>query len=315
MQTLKDCLDRVWWHATPPGASSALAQRALVDADRVVSSMASATEATLSVTVGEAARGRDVEAMAGTARGRGVRMEVWPQTASDVRLQALDALAGAGLSGIVVALEGVEATTHDAVRGRSGDFASARRLLEAASVAGIRVEVRTTLHPANLECLGDLCAEVKRIGAARWVVGPTVGAQASVPLEAIEPAMRGLAGVAARCGLEVRSTYAPFFARICERMGLRGGPLYDERRSVTITAWGQVVPDPAVDVVLGDVREHDVAELCTGHAFLRAMRDPDAIEGKCGTCPYRVRCGGSRARAFVESGSSFASDPACSFEG
>jgi MoaA/NifB/PqqE/SkfB family radical SAM enzyme len=43
------------------------------------------------------------------------------------------------------------------------------------------------------------------------------------------------------------------------------------------------------------------------------FEDPDALTGKCGACPYRSICGGSRARAYAVEGDWLASDPSCSY--
>ncbi|MGE5358236.1 MAG: hypothetical protein ACM3NQ_04410 [Bacteroidales bacterium] len=48
--------------------------------------------------------------------------------------------------------------------------------------------------------------------------------------------------------------------------------------------------------------------------LFRRLRDPDALEGRCGRCPYRALCGGSRSRAFADTGNPFASDPLCVYE-
>ena len=44
------------------------------------------------------------------------------------------------------------------------------------------------------------------------------------------------------------------------------------------------------------------------------LRDTSALAGKCGRCEFRDICGGSRARAFTETGAMMASDPLCAYE-
>lgn len=50
------------------------------------------------------------------------------------------------------------------------------------------------------------------------------------------------------------------------------------------------------------------------HDAFRRVRDPDALEGKCGRCEYRAVCGGSRARAYHATGSPCGPDPLCAYE-
>jgi radical SAM protein with 4Fe4S-binding SPASM domain len=45
-----------------------------------------------------------------------------------------------------------------------------------------------------------------------------------------------------------------------------------------------------------------------------SLRDSSRLTGKCGRCPVRTICGGSRARAYVMTGDLFASDPSCAYE-
>jgi MoaA/NifB/PqqE/SkfB family radical SAM enzyme len=47
--------------------------------------------------------------------------------------------------------------------------------------------------------------------------------------------------------------------------------------------------------------------------LLRALRDPEALGGKCGVCEFREVCGGSRSRAFAATGDALAEDPSCVF--
>jgi MoaA/NifB/PqqE/SkfB family radical SAM enzyme len=46
----------------------------------------------------------------------------------------------------------------------------------------------------------------------------------------------------------------------------------------------------------------------------RCLREPDALEGRCGRCRFRAVCGGSRSRAFSQTGNAFASDPLWAYE-
>jgi hypothetical protein len=46
---------------------------------------------------------------------------------------------------------------------------------------------------------------------------------------------------------------------------------------------------------------------------LHGLRDADALGGKCGACPFRRVCGGSRARAWAMHGDAMAEDPLCAY--
>ena len=47
--------------------------------------------------------------------------------------------------------------------------------------------------------------------------------------------------------------------------------------------------------------------------MFQQLRDPDALEGKCGECRYEALCGGCRARAYAATGSFLAEEPFCTY--
>jgi radical SAM protein with 4Fe4S-binding SPASM domain len=62
------------------------------------------------------------------------------------------------------------------------------------------------------------------------------------------------------------------------------------------------------------VRTGDLGAVYRNDEIFRRLRDTDALGGKCGRCEFRQLCGGSRARAFAETGALMASDPLCAYE-
>lgn len=72
---------------------------------------------------------------------------------------------------------------------------------------------------------------------------------------------------------------------------------------------GDVYPSGFLPLSAGSVRASSVSEIYRESALFRSPRDRDNLVGKCGACPYRLGCGGSRSRAFATTGDPFASDP------
>jgi radical SAM protein with 4Fe4S-binding SPASM domain len=64
----------------------------------------------------------------------------------------------------------------------------------------------------------------------------------------------------------------------------------------------------------GNVRDDALVATYRNDAVFRRLREPDALEGRCGRCRFRAVCGGSRSRAFSQTGNAFASDPLCAYE-
>jgi AdoMet-dependent heme synthase len=77
---------------------------------------------------------------------------------------------------------------------------------------------------------------------------------------------------------------------------------------------GEVYPSRYLPLSAGNVMTQSLADLYTDSPLLVSLRDSSRLKGKCGRCPVRTVCGGSRARAFAMSGDLFAADPCCAYE-
>ena len=76
---------------------------------------------------------------------------------------------------------------------------------------------------------------------------------------------------------------------------------------------GRVYPCGYLPVSAGDTRVQRFADIWNNSEVFRALRNPDAYEGKCGDCRYLSICGGCRARAFAATGSFLAEEPFCTY--
>jgi radical SAM protein with 4Fe4S-binding SPASM domain len=76
---------------------------------------------------------------------------------------------------------------------------------------------------------------------------------------------------------------------------------------------GDVYPSGFLPKSAGNVRETGVVDIYRNAPAFRALRDPDALGGKCGACEFRQVCGGSRSRAFAYTGDPLAADPLCAY--
>ncbi len=88
----------------------------------------------------------------------------------------------------------------------------------------------------------------------------------------------------------------------------------DGRGFLFISHIGQIMPSGFLPVSAGNAREVDVVDVYRNHPMFKALRDPDALKGKCRRCDYRVVCGGQRGRAYAITGDYLESDPACVYE-
>ena len=76
---------------------------------------------------------------------------------------------------------------------------------------------------------------------------------------------------------------------------------------------GAVYPCGYLPVSAGDTRIQRFRDIWIDSEVFRQLRDPEALEGKCGDCRYQALCGGCRARAYAATGSFLAEEPFCTY--
>jgi radical SAM protein with 4Fe4S-binding SPASM domain len=74
---------------------------------------------------------------------------------------------------------------------------------------------------------------------------------------------------------------------------------------------GDVYPCGYLPVSAGSTRQLRFKDIWSDSSIFKQLRDPDALEGKCGDCRYQALCGGCRARAYAATGSFLAEEPFC----
>ncbi|AGB32352.1 Radical SAM domain protein [Natrinema pellirubrum DSM 15624] len=267
----------------------------------------------------------------------GLRMTITPSGTGSLTADRIEEMADAGLKRMAVSLDGASPEAHDAFRGEDGSFEETIRAVEDAREAGLPVQVNTTVCQqtvAELPAIRDLLTE---IGAVMWSVFFLVPVGRGRVLEPIAPdradaVMEWLHEVSDTEPFGVKTTEAPQYRRVAMQRradedeggqsGGRPGPGDGIERRTGIVAGdgfafvshiGEVFPSGFLPESAGNVRDRPVTELYRDSELFRSLRDRDNLSGKCGACPYRHVCGGSRSRAFAHTGDPLASDPLCPF--
>jgi radical SAM protein with 4Fe4S-binding SPASM domain len=211
----------------------------------------------------------------------------------------------------------------------------------------ITVQVNTVVLRENVDELPAVARIVRATGAAIWEVFFLVKVGRGTALPELTPDENEdvchFLVDASRYGFVVRTVEAPFFRRVVvERAGGHAAPtsaLYrrlaeglraelgpagersraqtkgtrDGRGILFVAHDGDVTPSGFLPLRLGNVRDDDVVELYREHPLLRRIRKAE-FAGRCGRCAYRELCGGSRARAYADSGDPLGEDRACAFQ-
>jgi len=242
-----------------------------------------------------------------------------------------------GVSRVSVSLDGPTAAVHDEFRGIPGSFDEALAGMDVLARHGQPFQMNTTVTRANMHDLGSMLDLAERVGAAAlhlFFLVP-VGCGAEIPAgERITPAeyedlLQWFADERERRSIELRATCAPHLQRILLQRG-RGRAAEHEGRHpggsmtpgkgclagtgiVFVGSNGDVQPCGYMPLVVGRVPATDLAQIWNEHEVLQGLRDEGNLTGACGTCAFRKRCGGCRARALALSGDLYGDEPMCSW--
>jgi radical SAM protein with 4Fe4S-binding SPASM domain len=271
----------------------------------------------LAVSGGEPLLRRDLLDVVAHAKQLGLSVGIGSNGAKLTEAQAR-ALAALGLDRLQVSLDGFGAA-HDSLRRWPGLFERALRTIALARDAGLRVHVCFTITRFNVDEIEDMAAlavrqGVKRLNLSRFVATGRGTAVLELPDEAWQDVIR-------RCQ-KLREQMRPELEVVTH---LAQQVLVDEQAACMpafigcqagvaqgcIQADGTVFPCVLLPVAIGNIRTQRFAQMWQGSPIIAALRDRSLLQGPCGTCGHRARCGGCRAVAYARTGNMFASDPRC----
>jgi radical SAM protein len=261
---------------------------------------------------------------------QGLLVSLTPSGTENLDREAIEDLADAGLKRMALSLDGGDAESHDAFRGEAGSFASTMRAAEAAQTAGIPLQINTTVCARTVEELPAIRDRVAELGAVLWSVFFLVPVGRGAVLDGISPeradrVMAWLAEVADESSFGLKTTEAPHYRRVRQQRaedvageagspgGARGTGVIAGDGFAFVSHTGEVYPSGFLPESAGTVPEDDVVDVYRNSDLFESLRDRDRLRGKCGACPYRAVCGGSRSRAYATTGDPLASDPLCPY--
>ena len=216
-----------------------------------------------------------------------------------------------GVATVSISLDSHISDQHDDFRGVQGAWEKAVDACKALTKNNVLVQVNTTLTHQNYSQIDDIMSLAEGIGVENFhlfFLVPTGRGKkiADISPQKYEDMITRTFAKVSNHTLNVRPSCAPQFMRIAKNMGLdmrqwiRGciaGMYY-----CRIYPNGDVTPCPYLPIKLGNIRQQSFEEIWFNSPVFRALRDPNALKGKCGACEYRVLCGGCRARAYGLSG-------------
>ena len=280
----------------------------------------------------------------------GLRTATIPAATDKLTSELVGRLKEAGLDQLAFSLDFPEAALHDAFRGVPGAFEKTLRAVAWAHGASLPLQINTTVCADTLPYMERMASFVETLGIVFWEVfflvptgrGSVMG---GLRPEECERLFALLHRVQQKGQFIVKVTEAPHYRRhVAQQVRKAAGQGGRPREAVEMPSLlttsegpghtvglaprgvnagngflfvshrGEVYPSGFLPLRAGSVREATLAEIYRTAPLLRALRDPDRLEGRCGRCEFRQICGGSRSRAYSLTGDPFATDPWCAYQ-
>jgi radical SAM protein with 4Fe4S-binding SPASM domain len=230
-----------------------------------------------------------------------------------------------------VSLDGLDARTHDTVRGSPGSFEAALNGMRALGRAGIVLHVNITAMEYNMNQMEQLMTLVDELGTGILLMYQLVPVgrgrgirKAALDLNANERLIRLIAQAQSSTKAIIEPVAGPqYWPFLLQSQGVVEGPLLRlaemvfhgcsaGRGFVYIKPNGEVWPCPFIEVSCGNLRETPFSQIWSGSRILEDLREREVrLKGHCGECQYRRLCGGCRGRAWATTGDYLAEDPSC----
>jgi len=241
--------------------------------------------------------------------------------------EVADRLVDAGLRGVGVSVDSVQAVQHNRFRGISGAWEKTVAAMSVMRQRGLPFLVETTVTRFNKDRLGEMAAFAAAQGATAlnvfFLVPTGRGAnlndltpgeyeQTLVALARLQGEYEGKLLVNAKCAPHYRRALWELdadskFVRTFHGGGCPAGTYY-----CRITPKGDLTPCPYMPLPVGNLREASFATLWRTAPVLRELREARR-GGRCGSCEFSELCGGCRCRAYATTGDVLAEDPSCTY--
>jgi radical SAM protein with 4Fe4S-binding SPASM domain len=252
----------------------------------------------------------------------------------NVNAEVFSDLKACGLMRVGFWLHGSTPGLNDRHWGTNGLHRRTLEMIGACHEVQLPVHVNTIVARRNVLDIEPMVELLTRLDVEWWNVFFSVPAsreQAAEMLTAAEheEIFAKLYQAAQRVQFHIKTTEAPHYQRyiLQRRMRESRGRLNasdvvgDSPKGVNegqgfvfINHEGEVYPSRFLPVSAGNITAQSLSEMYSDSELFLSLRDFSRLKGKCGRCPMRTLCGGSRARAYAVTGDIFAPEPCCAYE-
>lgn len=289
----------------------------------------------LVITGGDPLRRPDLFSLIDYGRSLGLSISVTPAGTDALTPAVVRQFKEAGVASLALSLDGSTPARHDAFRRVDGSFAWTVAGARAITAAGIPLQINSMVTAETLDDIPHIYEVVRELGITRWALFFLIATGRGSSLAEVTPAesermLNWLAQVSRspETPFVIKTTEAHHYRRIAaQRMQRhlseeqivetpvgRGFGIRDGNGIIFVSHLGEVYPSGFLPLGVGNIRSDSLVTIYRDSPMLRSLRDADQLTGKCGDCPFRLICGGSRARAYAATGDPLASDPLCIYQ-
>jgi radical SAM protein len=288
----------------------------------------------LILTGGDPLERADLFDLIDAANALGLSVSMTPAATEKLTQEVMVKLKTHGIRSLGLSLDGSDAARHEAVRGVRGCFDWTIRAARIAAELDLPVQINTLVAAETADDLPAVFDLLKTHQVMRWSLFFLIAVGRGRVLQEVSPGraealMNWAYDLSHIAPFEIKTTEAPFYRRVAlsrmqgERMWsdhikrtsvYRGFGIRDGHGIMFVSSTGDIYPSGFLPMAAGNVRTSRVAEVYRNAPLFRKLHNPGQFSGKCGSCEYRIVCGGSRARAFAYTGDPLESDPLCPYQ-
>ncbi|MDR0461243.1 MAG: SPASM domain-containing protein [Nitrososphaerota archaeon] len=276
---------------------------------------------------GDPLQREDIFDIAKYASKQGLRVVMSP-SGSDINFEIMQKMKTSNIELISLSLDGSSAAVHDGFRMVLGAFDLVMQNMTLACECKMPFRINTTVTQHNLTDLPNILKLVTDSGAVEWDVFMLVPTgrgriQMEITPKQYEETLQLIYSANLTSRIPIKVTCAPQYVRIIAKHS-RGGTLESRRHHggrgcmagngfCFISHIGEVYGCGFLPLKAGNIRRQAFSEIYTNSPLFKQLRSPQLLKGKCGTCDFKVVCGGCRARAFSTSGDYLQEEPFCKY--
>lgn len=300
---------------------------------------------------GDPLKRKDLLPLLRYGKKKGLRMGTIPAATPLLTREVVVALKETGLDQMALSLDAPSAAAHDQFRQVPGAYAKTMEAIQWAHEVKLPLQINTVIGRHNFGQLDEMIEKIKSFGVVFWEVFFLVpvgrGHEVNdISAQQYEEVFEKLYQVTKSERFIVKITEAPHFRRyyIQQKLKEEGQTLADITKGrivlparlrrlmgpggtigqapqgvnsgkgfVFVSYDGKVYPSGFLPIPAGTVRDKGLIRAYRETPLFKELRHTSLLKGRCGLCEYRDVCGGSRSRAFAETGDYLAEDSRCAY--